>query len=216
TYRTWACHNPDTKDAYCRYSDVWQLKEECSSGCSEGSCIVSECSSASDCGENQYIGEASCSSGDVYQSYRAWICNSGKCEYSDEQKLKKECSGECMHGICIVEEEGDLPDLQVNYLFNQYPKSPSAGDSISMIFDIENLGEETLEDIEYKLYTGSSAADKTGVVSFLDPGKRIFIVKTINYASAGTYYPRIAIDHNNKIVEKDEGNNFKEMELVVG
>ncbi|MBD3249179.1 hypothetical protein GF336_03980, partial [Candidatus Woesearchaeota archaeon] len=46
TYRTWACHNPDTKDAYCRYSDVWQLKEECSSGCSEGSCIVSECSSA--------------------------------------------------------------------------------------------------------------------------------------------------------------------------
>ncbi|MBD3248733.1 hypothetical protein GF336_01690, partial [Candidatus Woesearchaeota archaeon] len=86
----------------------------------------------------------------------------------------------------------------------------------SMIFDIENIGSRDASDIEYKLYTGSSAADKTGVVSSLAAGKRIFIVKTISYSESGTYYPRVAVDHNNKIVEKDEGNNFKEMELVVG
>ncbi len=216
TYRTWACHNPDSKDAYCRYSDVWRLKEECSSDCSEGRCMISECSSASNCGTDEYIGELFCSSGDVYQKYRTWGCDAGKCSYSDENKLKETCSGECIHGICIVEEDEDLPDIQINYLFNQDPKKPKAGDSINMLFDIQNLGDEILEDIEYKLYTGSSAADKTGVISSLYPGKRRFVAKRIRYDSAGTYYPRVAIDHNNKIAEKDEGNNFKEMELVVG
>ncbi|MBD3249142.1 hypothetical protein GF336_03795 [Candidatus Woesearchaeota archaeon] len=174
-----------------------------------------ECSSAADCGDNSWISSQYCSDGDVYQLYRTWSCNSGNCDYTDVSKLKESCSDGCIGGSCVDETLTDLPDLKAKYLFNQYPKSPSAGDSITMVFDIESIGEKDASDIGYRLYTGSSDPDKTGVVSNLSVGKRIFIVKTVSYSNAGTYYPRIVIDHNRNIQEIDESNNEVSTSLTV-
>ncbi len=213
-YRIWECHNPDSKDAYCRYTDEEKEKESCSDGCSDGTCLVLECSNAADCGDDRWISSQYCNDGDVYQLYRTWSCNSGNCDYSDAPKKRENCDYGCEEGICFAD-YSDYQDLKTNYLFNQYPKSPSAGDSINMVFDIENIGEKDASDIEYRLYTGSSDSDKTGVVSNLAAGKRIFIVKTISYDSAGTYYPRIVLDHNKNIAELVETNNEKSMSLTI-
>ncbi len=207
TYRTWTCHNPATNDAYCRYTDNIQTKDTCSDGCLNGACLFSGCLSASDCGTDSYVEAPYCNNGDVYQIYRTWTCDAGNCDHSDSPKLKESCSDGCKSGSCIDASLTDLPDLKAEYIFNQYPKSPSAGDSINMVFDIENIGETEAENIGYKLYTGSSDADKTGIVSSLEPGKRLFVVKSISYASSGIYYPRLVIDHRRNIQELDEGNN---------
>ncbi|MBD3248712.1 hypothetical protein GF336_01585 [Candidatus Woesearchaeota archaeon] len=216
-YRAWSCFNPSTKDAYCRYNDRLELVEECAGACSEGECMAPECTTAADCGTDRYVGEAFCSEGDAYQSFRTWGCNAGVCSYSDISQFKQECSSRCLNGVCIVEhdEDEELPDLKTRYLFNQYPKSPGAGDRITIIFDLENIGNKDAEDIAWRLYSGSSDPGDSGTVSRLKKGKGMFIVAILRYAAEGTYYPRLEIDYQNKIEELDETNNQNDMQLEV-
>ncbi|MFC1697001.1 glycoside hydrolase family 2 TIM barrel-domain containing protein [Nanoarchaeota archaeon] len=113
TYRNYNCENPNTENATCTYSELDVHKETCHNGkyCSDGECVQSVCSSSSNCGDNDFVGDPFCLYGHVYQKYRNWDCeNSGtedaECSYMDTNYQISSCdSGEiCSDGECIVEE----------------------------------------------------------------------------------------------------------------
>ena len=55
----------------------------------------------------------------------------------------------------------------------------------------------------------------TGVISKLNAGYGITIFKKLVYSSSGSFYPRVIVDPENKILELDESNNDVSMILVV-
>ncbi len=73
-----------------------------------GNCVSADiaCSSDSDCGTDEWVGSDFCSSDDVYQDYRTWVCNdagttSSTCSYVDTATLKQDCgTAGCSDGVC--------------------------------------------------------------------------------------------------------------------
>jgi len=111
TYRTYTCNNAGTPSSTCSSSTSDKLFQDCgtSKTCSSGSCVDQEiaCNSTSDCGTSGYVGDAFCSGGDVYKTYRTYTCNnagtpSSTCSSSTSDKLMTDCTtGQtCSNGTC--------------------------------------------------------------------------------------------------------------------
>ncbi|MBD3355037.1 hypothetical protein GF361_03555, partial [Candidatus Woesearchaeota archaeon] len=214
-YRTWICNNASTSDAHCGYKDDVILKEECNSTCIDGECVADVCINDSDCGKDSYIETPYCTGNDVYQVYRTWSC-AGTCSYSDNIQLKEGCAVACSNGICVdYDGKGDSgDDIEINHFVVQYPQIPVAGNFTVLAFNIENTGNATLNDVEWRLDTGGGSAIY-GTVSKLDPGKGVVVARKITYPDARTYYPKIDADPDGKIAEFDESNNKRELVVVV-
>jgi len=81
--------------AHCQTCDAYFTSVSCGS----------VCSSNTECGTDGWVGGTSCSGNDVYQGYRAYICNSpgsssASCSYQDTSKLKQQCQNGCSNGAC--------------------------------------------------------------------------------------------------------------------
>jgi len=111
TYRTYVCNNPGTPSSSCSTNTENRLATNCSSTqtCSNGQCedVDIACDSNADCGTNGYIGNPFCKNGDVYKTYRTYICNNAgtvnsNCSSSTEDRLTTECSSnqQCSNGSC--------------------------------------------------------------------------------------------------------------------
>ncbi len=111
------CYNNDVYrdfvDKGCSNDECFEntdkvLQQNCgTNGCSNGQCNQQiECNSNSECGTNSWIGNPFCSSGDVYQAYRTYTCNSpgtisSSCSNSDSNNKKQECGAEgCSNNQC--------------------------------------------------------------------------------------------------------------------
>ncbi|MBW2995988.1 hypothetical protein KY332_01675 [Candidatus Woesearchaeota archaeon] len=218
-WRTWTCNNAGTIDAYCSYDDNPQFKTGCAGGCLDGWCVGAVCNINSDCGTDEYIGTPYCDGNDVYQVYRVWSCDvpgTDSCSYTDGIQFKEGCAINCLNGVCVDDDgrgSGDA-DLEVSYFLLQYPDNPVAGDSVTLTFHIHNVGNTTVDEAEWRLDSGAGYSIG-GVVSDLKEGEGMGVGKKITYSSAGTYYAKVKVDPNNKIEEFNEGNNEKELIVVV-
>jgi len=112
TYRTYTCNNPGTASSVCSNSTSNKLITNCTSNqtCSGGACVnqTIACSSSSDCGTSGYIGDAFCSGGDVYKTYKTYTCSNpgtsaSACSSSTQDKLLTDCSSNqtCSGGACV-------------------------------------------------------------------------------------------------------------------
>jgi len=211
-YRTYTCINPSTFSSYCSYSDSIQLKQECTVNCIDGSCIVDTCSIESDCGIDTWFGPTYCNSTDVYQQYRNWSCINSTCSYTENAILKQSCAFNCSAGVCIDENGSGSgnADLKISYFVLQHPENPTAGNPVTFAFNLENTGNTTLNNTEWKLSPGNGVAI-IGFISKLSPGNRMIIVRKVTYAESGTYYSKAIADPRNNIYEFDEANNQKEI-----
>jgi len=111
-YRTYVCNNPGTTSSSCLSTITDKLVTNCGSNqtCSNGACVDQEiaCSTNSQCGTNGYVGDAFCSGGDVYKSYRTYTCNNpgtvnSTCSSATTDKLVTNCSANqtCSNGACV-------------------------------------------------------------------------------------------------------------------
>jgi len=218
-FRTWKCNNPSTFDAYCKYNDTILLKEECNGTCLDGLCVIDVCINDSDCGTDKYIGNPYCLEGDVYQVYRTWSCDvpgMDSCSYTDNIQIKNNCSVGCLDGICVYEDdEGDGNfDLKISYFVVQHPDNPTAGNPVTLAFNLENKGNLSVDETEWVLETGSGTIIK-GVVTDLNSGEGRIIARKVTYADTGDYYAKVKVDPNKKINEFDEQNNKEELIISI-
>ena len=113
-YKSYTCNNPGTASASCSSSTNDQLITDCTANqtCSSGQChnVSIACDTNSDCGSNGYIGDAFCKSGDVYKTYRTYICNnpgtaSASCSSSTNDQLITDCTASqtCSNGSCATQ-----------------------------------------------------------------------------------------------------------------
>ena len=114
-YRTYVCNNPGTTSSSCLSTITDKLVTNCGSNqtCSNGACVDQEiaCSTNSQCGTNGYVGDAFCSGGDVYKSYRTYTCNNpgtvnSTCSSATTDKLVTNCGSNqtCSNGACVDQE----------------------------------------------------------------------------------------------------------------
>ena len=112
------CVNPGTVDSYCTDYTFPILREYCDFKCISGECI--SCFNEFDCGDDGYIGDRYCMSGDVYQDYQDFGCENpgtseSECSDSLSPILAEACSEDeiCMLGECeeiICKEDPDCED----------------------------------------------------------------------------------------------------------
>jgi hypothetical protein len=213
-YRTWACNNPGTNDAYCSYNDEVQLKLICDAGCLDGKCISVTCNDDSDCGYDKWIGMPYCNGDDIYQKFRTWNCvNAGTadsyCDYSDNDKLKEPCAA-CSGGVCVDENNSEMSDIEVSYLIMQ-TRNPTAGNPVTLAFKLKNKGYETVNDIEWELKSGGTII--RGAVQRLSGGQSIIIMRKITYQGPRDY--NAVVDPDNKITESNEENNQAVLSITI-
>jgi hypothetical protein len=216
SYRTWACMNPGANNAYCRYSDAAQLVQVCGSGCVNGKCITTECSSDSDCGEDGWVKSPYCNENDVYQKYRTWNClnpgtASSSCEYADSSQLKESCNS-CSGGLCVEGNE-QSDDIEISNFIRQ-TRTPRAGSTVTLAFTIQNNGNSPVGNLQWTLDTGAGTTIISSVGE-LGAGEKQIIMRQVVYPSAGTYNASAAVDPDNKIAESDEENNEANVSVVV-
>lgn len=63
------------------------------------------CDEDSDCGADQWVGQASCFGGDSWQEYRSYRCDDpgtkwSSCSYTQIFQMKEQCFESCGSGIC--------------------------------------------------------------------------------------------------------------------
>jgi hypothetical protein len=63
-----------------------------------------ECDRDGDCDTDIWVGTASCSGNNVYQTFRDYYCSSYSCSYSDVSKLRESCTYGCSNGACVTGE----------------------------------------------------------------------------------------------------------------
>ncbi len=207
-YRDWTCRNHSTNDSYCAYKDTKQLKENCTS-CLNGACVADSCSFSSDCGTSGYIGKPYCNGNNLMQVYRTFNCENpatiwSSCIHLDNIQIKKICTS-CSDGICEEDLTG-INDVELRYLVvnnNEFNKTIFS-------FDIKNTGNNTLNNVEWKLNPGNNVIIG-GVVEELKSGEVRIITRWVDYGSLGTYYAYAEVDPANKIIEVDESNNKEEI-----
>jgi hypothetical protein len=73
-------------------------REMCANGCSAGSC--GSCNSDTCSRNSGFIGQRTCSSNNVYQTYRNYYCANEGCRYADSQRLVETCPAGCSAGSC--------------------------------------------------------------------------------------------------------------------
>ncbi len=119
-YKTYTCHAAGSPTSYCTSSINNALKTTCSADqtCQNGVCITLDvrCNSNSDCGTDGFFGVTYCQYGNVYQSYKEYICNNpgltnSSCSASSKVRLKQTCSlsQTCQNGAC-----GNNTDINTN------------------------------------------------------------------------------------------------------
>jgi len=110
SHLSYFCHDGDVY-WYDECGNREDKKQECGTNdCVYDSCLTEiRCSRNSDCGVDGFIGNSSCSSGDVYQTFRSYICNnpgttSSYCSTIDESRKIEECEElYCLNGVCLGE-----------------------------------------------------------------------------------------------------------------
>jgi len=134
TYKTWTCNNAGTSTSYCSQANEDRLQTDCTSNqtCNNGSCTqedIGDCDSASDCGTSGYIGSNFCKNGDVYKSYRTYVCNNAGtstsyCSNTSEDRLTDNCDADqtCSGGSCENDNHNncdshDYKQCSGNYLY---------------------------------------------------------------------------------------------------
>ncbi|MBW2984135.1 S8 family serine peptidase [Candidatus Woesearchaeota archaeon] len=168
-------------------------------------CGSGECSLASDCGTDGYLGNDYCNGNDVWGTYRTYACNdpglpNSSCSYNDADQSKETCTYTCLVGACIS------PDLTIKSSKVLTP-TPAAGSWTTFQIVLENIGDVIAGNIYWVLDT-DSAEDNPSFGPFdLDPGKTVDIYPVVKYTSAGTYAPVFTVDYNNTIQEYNETNN---------
>ena len=118
------------EDGNCEKDSSREFVESCEFGCNEdfGVCEY-ECYDNSDCGEDKYVSEKSCSggpNGDVYRDLLQGVCaNPGtalsECVYSINPVVVEDCKNSCVNGNCVeCAEDGDCCEdyYEDNYCFN--------------------------------------------------------------------------------------------------
>jgi mannan endo-1,4-beta-mannosidase len=221
SYRAYTCNNAGAENAHCSYEDTAQLVEECGGNCIDGNCVSVNCSTDADCGADYWFGILYCNGNDIFQTHRAYTCNnpgtaSSYCGYSDNDEIKESCSVNCLNGVCVDQynETNSTSDLVALYFIVQTP-NPTAGNPTVLAFNIENIGDDTLNDIGWDLYTGKGTII-SGVVSELEAGRGIMIMRKATYSSDGSYGAKVVLDQDNKIPEFDEANNGLNLTINIG
>ncbi|MEE9525365.1 MAG: CARDB domain-containing protein [Candidatus Woesearchaeota archaeon] len=219
TYKMYSCNNPGTSNSYCSYSDDEQIADDCADGiadCLAGACHNISCTVDSDCGNDYWVGDPYCMAYNVYQEFRDMSCTFNSCSYTDIITLKEDCVDTCSNGICVDDTgtgSGEA-DLEVSYFTVQYPDNPIAGNPVTLAFNLQNIGNITLDDIEWELTTGSGSIIR-GFVNNIDAGKGRIISRKTTYSASGTYYAYAIVDPNSKITENNKDNNQEDLIVVI-
>ncbi len=108
-----------------------------------------------------------------------------------------------------------VADLDVQYFVKQAPASPTAGNDIVFGFLVRNIGEIVANNINWLLDSGTADANATGTLSSLSTNSGQLVMGRLNYASPGSYNPRIILDSSYSITEMNETNNIKTVNVVV-
>ncbi len=123
--------------------------ELCQYGCANNACKPNPitCTKNSDCGTDAWTGGAFCSSGDVFQKWRTYTCNSpgttsSSCTYSDSDKKKEDCDYAlgCTNGACELTNIGRINLKAGNNVFSV----PRKSDDVTFN-DIFSLGDTNCE-----------------------------------------------------------------------
>lgn len=206
--RTWNCHEAGTEDSYCGYSDVVSVTEVCSIGCDNGACLLG-CGVSSDCGTDGFIGDTYCVGPMVVDNYRTWSCAAGECSFSDASQVVEACAFDCINGACAGEYNSSK-DVEVSTFLIQKIN----GTAVTFVFKVENIGDDDLINIDWEINSGELDVE-SGVISSLDSGDEKYIVRKLDYTSAGSYSASVKVDLSNSIKEFNEGNNEEGILVVV-
>ena len=106
-------------------------------------------------------------------------------------------------------------DLKVDDVKVSRVNPPRAGSLAKFMFVLTNNGEDTANNVAYRIETGSSDPDPMYNIPSIEPKTSIDVWSFIVYSESGTYYPNIIIDPDNKIDETDENNNENKFTMEV-
>lgn len=201
---------------YCSNNDVYQNHKIYS--CSNQNCYsATSAVKYQECGQTSYgtWGNNYCVGNQVKHDRTKYVrgCSSGKCtsSTSTESEIVEICAYACFEGQCV----GGPSDLIVKYFLKQAPPDPIyVGDEIVLVFRIENIGNSSTQNINWRLDWGDTYST-TGVISQLDVGQGQIIARKHNYTTSGVYYPAVIVDPYDTIAEQNESNNEKVMTLNI-
>ena len=161
----------ETARIECGHSTTLHVTMNCHEDCDNGrdddgdgriDCEDSECRDdpgcdlckGIDCPDDTFVGEEYCKNGDVYQTYREYYCENGRCEYREKEKKVRDCEAGCENGECI----SPIPERETllriaNERKNTYKKLKDSLDHEKVCMRIqkdysalyENLWEDLLE-----------------------------------------------------------------------
>ncbi len=89
-----------------------------------------------------------------------------------------------------------------------------AGVPVQLEFSFRNEGNETVENVEWKLDTGS-AVKVQGIIPKMVPMEGVNVIRKITYHAPGIYPAKAYVDPNSKIIEFNEDNNQKELNITI-
>ncbi len=115
-YITFTCNNPGTSASTCTNLTENRLVQNCTNGCSNGSCIIIECFQNSDCSSKDYYSAKYCKSEDIFQDFNHFTCVAGKCQKNITSQLVQSCDDDCHNGRCVNDGGIYNPDNE-NYPF---------------------------------------------------------------------------------------------------
>jgi len=109
-FSQFVCNNPGTISSSCSNITSILVKTKCNEyqKCFNGTCIDQiSCSTNSQCGKNQYVGDYFCTDKNVMRNYQISECRNpgtvlSKCINYTVPKLNKSCSDSCSFGQCTI------------------------------------------------------------------------------------------------------------------
>lgn len=94
------CINSGKENASCSSVFSLRLNQTCEFGCSNGECLLPECTKNSDCGNISLINNY-CSGNNVTSNYSMPLCLGESCSTSFSSVLNASCADGCLNGACV-------------------------------------------------------------------------------------------------------------------
>jgi hypothetical protein len=107
-----------------------------------------------------------------------------------------------------------VPDLKILKFYKQYPDNPNTTSQTSFGFIIINEGEADAVNFSWLLESGEGDS-LTRTVPLLEIGKKLFLVETLSYTTAGIFDASATVDDTAILSELNESNNIQTMQVAV-
>ncbi len=104
-FSNYTCRNPGTAESYCEKQSVKKTVDCCEGYCTDGSCEEYACTNNTQCGTDEWVGEAYCDQNSIYRQKTIHTCINprtlnAECTQTTQPILVETCSYKCSNGEC--------------------------------------------------------------------------------------------------------------------